>query len=404
MNTAIKTFIKTVGIPALLLLANICYAQDTSTPICATAIGKTALYSLTTSSPSGPVSISTFWNGKSGSTQITHDLKGIATWGNYAFVTDVGDTSQLHVMHLGTGYLYTIDLPGVASASAVSVDGVGNVYVADAAQNSAAQLAILSSANWSSPGSVPSYYSIQQPGVKGNNQVDVAGYVSASEKNVGAALLSRATDTTGVELSDLLPGAGVIHTSVLSATGKPRAITTDNNGNEYSLYTKLDINGITTSYILATLNGSLKGSCSFEGTGTDISWIAPDTIGGQSYISVLGDSSSSKFTNWIVGLTNGIPGGVTSRTISDAASTVGIGSAGNSDHILWAASKQDGSIYGISTTSWASSLGVSVGDDTIAGISSHKYVESNTQIPEPSSLISLLVASIGVLGYAKKRK
>lgn len=363
----------------------------------AKTISSNTVYSLMATGPNGTISSTPFWQGGT-------NLAGIATHGQYAFVSDNTSTGAvLHVMHLSGQYIGKVSLgnteTGVKSAGAVSVDNAGRVYVADMAPNSNARYAMVYAPNWSY---VNSGVSRVYGSVDGNWQIDLAAY------SEGAVIVRRNDEINpdgeigGTGATTINPdGTSSNRGTLVDAPGIPSAVTTNRaNGSTYVLTNTTTLNSNfqydrTATLIGRSTNWEDLGSISFGDTlAHDLAFVSSD------YIGMVGVANGA-LQAWRIGLDN--DGSLLSTysvlRIADDQSATHKVAASSDGRMLWVTSQATGMVYGLDYGNWSSTMGsLSVGD-YIKEIAVHDYV-----VPEPSSIVSFLAFGAGTFGFWRRRR
>jgi len=351
-------------------------------------------------------------------------LAGIATWGNYVFVAgsaSAGDTGNLRVGKIGNSLTGpTIDWIGdpipltnagklLKGPGAVAVDASGGVYVLGSRWQDGSGVWHSNYAYVTSSSGTWTDVSIVDLSNTSKALADIATIATAdpldyqaviAHQDAAIAFPSFQTWATGVNGSNPAGAA-----SRLNDTGYiPQGIATGTNGFSYIANHStevaapagpVDVGSISVidSKSLAPI-GSAFGLGDFRPT--DIAFMA---LGGTNYL-------------WLVGVTNGVSQalqltlGVDGRPIMGAEPWASLDSSANhycaaslDGTLLWATNPGASTVTAFNTVT-RERYNVVLPIGARAGyIASASYV-----VPEPSSLLSLLVGGIGILGLRGRRR
>ncbi|MCX6345867.1 MAG: PEP-CTERM sorting domain-containing protein [Armatimonadetes bacterium] len=382
-------------IPSIALATTLSVSIAHAVPkYCAETISANTIYSLTVDTAGGAISSSVLWSGGA-------NLGGVATYGKYVFATDnTGAEAYLRVFDLtsrsliGSKLIGSKENGGVQSAGQISVDGSGNVFVVDSSKgNTSARFAKIT--NWQNPGSA----NVDYGSVSGYSQVDVAGLATG-----GASILLQGNDDweqigfTTWDGSISNPGK-----TLIDGSNNPIAIAANRTtSNSYVLSTSSSlVDGeivISTSLRTCQPGTADLAVTSISGIGQDVAMISDGTL---DYAAVI-RTNGSILQATRVGIVNGLANGATStlNIATGDSSPTHFAQASADGKMLWVTAQGSGKVYGVSSLSWQLGQSTSI-IDQIGSIATHEYY---AQVPEPSSLITLLAMGAGALGILRRRK
>ena len=379
----------------------------------AKTISGAAVYSLEAQTAGGVISSSVFWTGGTA-------LGGIATHGDYAFVSDNNVTIKdlansendytgpvLRVFHLGSGLIDSVKLRigsvGVQSAGAVTVDGSGHVYVADTAQTTSSKFAVVQAPDWAHPNTDGS---VSYGSVTGNWMIDIDSY------NDGAVVLQRDDPVGGASASHLTGAVPAGPHSLLGGTNEPIAVTVDkDNNNTYFVSDLLTYEGQKTFTVMGRgFDWTTLGiDQTFSGTAHDIALVSDIESASLAVVGLYDflDKDGKlirKLGACKIGLTGGAPSASYLQTSLATDLSASHACAASPDgKMLWVTSQAGQTAYGLAFGDWVAGtlasqkIGLS---DNILALATHEYV---APVPEPSSLLSLVAFGVGAFGFLRRR-
>jgi len=369
----------------------------------AKTISGTAVYNLEAQTAGGVISSSVFWTGGTA-------MGGIATHGDYAFVSDNNVTIKdpanpendytgpvLRVFHLGSGLIDNVKLRtgnvGVQSAGAVTVDGSGHVYVADTAQTTSSRFAVVQAPDWAHPNTDGS---VSYGSVAGNWMIDIDSY------NDGAVVLQQDGILGGTSASHLTGAVVAGPHPLLDGTSRPIAVTVDRDSNNtYFVSDLLTYEGQKTFTVMGRgFDWTTLGiDQTFSGTAHDTALVSDIESASLAVVGLVGSTLDA----WKIGLTGGAPSADYLRTsLATDGSSSHACAASPDGKMLWVTSQAGQTAYGLAFGDWVAGTlafqNIGLGDSILA-LATHEYVP----VPEPSSLLSLVVLGVGAFGFLRRR-